>query len=88
MTVEERLARIEANTDRILRALDGNGQPGIIVKTAQLQEQVDSLEMGLKEIKEQKTRSGLAGGIAGGSLASIGGLVAFVLDKLGIINIA
>lgn len=81
----ERLAAIEVNTLRILKVLDGNGQPGLIPRFASLETLVEEQAEDIKELRAQPRRGGVAGGVAGGSLtAGLGGAILLVLQRMGV----
>lgn len=84
-TTEERLATIEANTERILRALDGNGQPGLIPRMAQLETLSLVHTEDIKDLQQRPNRSGAVGGAVGGTFVTgLGGGILLLLQRLGV----
>lgn len=92
MSPEERLARIEVTTERILKILDGNGRRGLVADVAHIQSRLEAQDETLKaqdeildEIKSQKNKSVVASGAAGGSLVTaLTGLIAILMHRLGV----
>lgn len=84
VSVEERLATIEANTLRILKFLDGNGQPGLVTRIAKIEEKLVVVE----SEAAAKNRNGLVGGVTGSAAtASLFSAAAIILQKLGVIQV-
>ena len=83
-SVEERLAAIEVNTVRIIKLLDGNGQPGILTEFVRMDERLAAFE----KKEEQRMRAGIAGGIVGATSGTglFSGIV-ILLQRLGVIQI-
>ena len=83
-TNEERLSTIEANTTRILKILDGNGQPGIITELARMDTRMGYIE----QKAESGARSGMVGGVSGSAATAVlFSSLAIILQKLGVLEI-
>ena len=83
-TNEERLATIEANTARILKILDGNGQPGVVAELARIDTRMGYIE----QKADSRARTGVVGGVTGSvTTATLFSSLAIILQKLGVLSV-
>ena len=74
MTTDEMVAVIYDRSERLERALFGNGQPGLTGRVDKIEERIN-----------MNTRAGWYGGIGGGAAGSgVLGLILLLLDKFGV----
>ena len=74
LTTEEMVAVIYDRSERIERALFGNGQAGVIGRVDKIEERIN-----------MNTRAGWYGGLGGGAAGSgVLGIILLLMDKFGV----